>query len=41
MFYQKPAAHWIEALPIGNGNLGAMVFGGVESERLLLNDDNL
>ena len=41
MFYQKPAAHWMEALPIGNGTLGAMVFGGVESERLLLNDDTL
>jgi alpha-L-fucosidase 2 len=41
MFYQKPAAGWMEALPIGNGRLGAMVFGGVETERLQLNDDSL
>jgi alpha-L-fucosidase 2 len=41
MFYQKPAAHWMEALPVGNGRLGAMVFGGVETERLQLNDDTL
>jgi alpha-L-fucosidase 2 len=31
----------MEALPVGNGNLGAMVFGGVEIERLQLNDDTL
>jgi alpha-L-fucosidase 2 len=41
MFYRTPATHWMEALPVGNGNLGAMVFGGVEIERLQLNDDTL
>ena len=41
MRYAKPAAQWMEALPIGNGRLGAMVFGGVTNERLQLNDDTL
>src|ERR1035437_4687931 len=41
MWYRKPAAHWMEALPVGNGKLGAMVFGGTETERLQLNDDTL
>jgi len=41
LWYRKPASTWIEALPIGNGMLGAMVFGGVESERLALNDGAL
>ena len=39
--YQKPATSWTEALPLGNGCLGAMVFGGVPIERLQLNDDTL
>jgi alpha-L-fucosidase 2 len=39
--YDKPAAVWTEALPIGNGRLGAMVFGGVEKERIALNEDTL
>jgi alpha-L-fucosidase 2 len=38
LWYQKPAAQWIEALPIGNGRLGAMVFGQPEHDRLQLND---
>lgn len=41
LWYRKPAAVWTDALPIGNGRLGAMVFGGVESERLQLNEDTL
>ncbi len=41
LWYRQPAANWTEALPIGNGRLGAMVFGGVETERLQLNDDTL
>ncbi|MEY2933882.1 MAG: hypothetical protein RL033_4631 [Pseudomonadota bacterium] len=44
LWYRKPAAHWVEALPIGNGRLGAMVFGGgleVGSERWQLNEDSL
>src|SRR5512140_3783027 len=37
LWYRQPAIQWVEALPIGNGRLGAMVFGGVTSERLQLN----
>jgi len=29
LWYQQPAEQWVEALPVGNGRLGAMVFGGV------------
>jgi alpha-L-fucosidase 2 len=41
LWYQRPAAKWTEALPVGNGRLGAMVFGGVESEHLQLNEDTM
>jgi alpha-L-fucosidase 2 len=41
LWYDKPAAEWVEALPVGNGRLGAMVFGGVGHERLQLNEDTL
>jgi len=41
LWYRQPAANWNEALPIGNGRLGAMVFGGVERERLQINDDTV
>ena len=41
LWYQQPAAVWDHALPIGNGRLGGMVFGGVDRERLQLNDDTL
>jgi alpha-L-fucosidase 2 len=41
LWYRQPAANWNEALPIGNGRLGAMVFGGVETERLQLNEDTV
>ncbi len=41
LWYRSPARQWVEALPIGSGRLGAMVFGGVESERLQLNEDTL
>ena len=41
LWYGQPARHWVEALPIGNGRLGAMVFGGVDTERLQLNEDTL
>ncbi|MGA2259001.1 MAG: glycoside hydrolase family 95 protein, partial [Thermoguttaceae bacterium] len=41
LWYDKPAAQWVEALPVGNGRLGAMVFGGVEYERLQLNEGTL
>lgn len=38
LWYDRPANEWIEALPIGNGRLGAMVFGQPENERFQLND---
>jgi alpha-L-fucosidase 2 len=41
LWYQQPAQEWTDALPLGNGRLGAMVFGGVGSERVALNDDTL
>jgi alpha-L-fucosidase 2 len=42
LWYRKPATKWeSEALPIGNGHLGAMIFGGVEHERLQLNEHSL
>jgi alpha-L-fucosidase 2 len=41
LWYEKPASQWVEALPIGSGRLGAMVFGGTASERLQLNEDTL
>jgi alpha-L-fucosidase 2 len=41
LWYRQPASHWNEALPIGNGRLGAMVFGGLTEERLQLNEDSL
>ena len=41
LWYRQPAAQWVEALPVGNGRLGAMVFGGIEHERLQLNEDTL
>ncbi len=39
--YTTPATAWEEALPIGNGRMGAMIFGGVEEERIGLNEDTL
>jgi alpha-L-fucosidase 2 len=41
LWYQGPATRWLEALPVGNGRLGAMVFGGVERERLALNESTV
>ena len=41
LWFRQPAANWNEALPIGNGRLGAMVFGGVENERLQLNEETI
>ncbi len=39
--FDQPAREWSESLPLGNGRLGAMVFGGVAAERLQLNEDTL
>jgi len=44
LWYKKPAnlyKGWNEALPLGNGRLGAMVFGGVQTERIQLNEDSV
>ena len=41
LWYQKPAARWVEALPVGNGRLGAMIFGGVDSDRIQLNEETV
>ena len=41
LWFRQPAANWNEALPVGNGRLGAMVFGGVENERLQLNEETV
>lgn len=41
LWYNKPAEHWEEALPIGNGRIGAMIFGRVEEELIQLNESSL
>jgi alpha-L-fucosidase 2 len=41
LWYRQPAANWNEALPIGNGRLGGMVFGGVTQEHIQLNEDTI
>lgn len=41
LWYDTPAQNWNEALPIGNGRVGAMIFGGVEKEHLQLNENTL
>jgi len=41
LWYDKPAIDWYEALPIGNGTLGAMVYGGINTEHLQLNENTL
>jgi alpha-L-fucosidase 2 len=41
LHYDRPSRNWNEALPLGNGRLGGMVFGGVEDERIQLNEDSL
>ncbi|HRT50875.1 MAG TPA: glycoside hydrolase family 95 protein [Anaerohalosphaeraceae bacterium] len=41
LWYRQPAQRWVEALAVGNGRLGAMVFGGIAEERIQLNEDTL
>jgi alpha-L-fucosidase 2 len=41
LWYDKPAATWVEANPVGNGNLGAMVFGQIKREHIQLNESSL
>ena len=39
LWYDHAATHWLEALPIGNSHLGAMVYGGADTEQLQLNEE--
>ena len=41
LWYDEPASQWVEALPVGNGRLGAMVFGGSEREQIQLNEETV
>jgi alpha-L-fucosidase 2 len=41
LWYSTPAANWLEAAPLGNGRIGAMVFGGTAHEQLMLNEETL
>ena len=41
LWYEQPAENWSDALPVGNGRLGAMVLGGTTNERIALNEDTL
>ena len=41
LWYTKPANNWNEALPVGNGRLGAMFFGGCRNETIQLNEESL
>ena len=41
LWYQQPAARWVEALPIGNGKIGAMIFGGTGEDLIQLNETTL
>ncbi|MBR2360731.1 MAG: glycoside hydrolase family 95 protein [Bacteroidaceae bacterium] len=39
LWYSKPATHWLEALPVGNSQLGGMVYGGTDTEVIQLNEE--
>ena len=39
LWYNQPALKWTEALPIGNGRIGAMVFGGIDNDRIQFNEE--
>lgn len=39
LWYDRPAEHWLEALPLGNSRMGAMVYGGILEEEILLNEE--
>lgn len=41
LWYKQPARQWVEALPIGNGRLGGMVFGGLHEDRIQFNEETL
>ena len=39
LWYAQPATHWLEALPVGNSHLGAMIYGGTDTEEIQLNEE--
>ena len=39
LWYAKPASHWLEALPVGNSHMGAMIYGGTDTEEIQLNEE--
>ena len=39
LWYDKPARHWLDALPVGNSHMGAMVYGGTDTEEIQLNEE--
>ncbi|MGA8264144.1 MAG: glycoside hydrolase N-terminal domain-containing protein, partial [Ignavibacteriaceae bacterium] len=41
LWYNQPAKRWVEALPVGNGRLGAMIFGDPSKERIQLNENTV
>lgn len=41
LWYDKPAAKWVEALPVGNGRLGAMIYGGIANDHIQFNEETL
>lgn len=41
LWYEQPAKEWMSSVPIGNGRIGAMVFGGIEEETIALNESSM
>ena len=41
LWYDQPAQYWEEALPVGNGRIGAMIYGGVQRDHIQLNEETI
>ena len=41
LWYEQPAKEWMSSVPIGNGRIGAMVFGGIEEETIAFNESSI
>ncbi|MHC4327384.1 MAG: glycoside hydrolase N-terminal domain-containing protein, partial [Planctomycetota bacterium] len=41
LWYETPARHFTQSLPLGNGRLGMMIFGGVKEDRIVLNEESV
>ena len=41
LWYDRPAQYWEEALPVGNGRIGAMIYGGVDHDHIQLNEETI